>query len=289
MDELFKDLETLGISNFEDVSLFADDILKEEEIEKVLKDSISSQIVYQRKIRCALCGKESLTSSVRAGRIRFTDTDLDFRPLYDGFDPILYDVVVCPHCGYAALNKYFSRLSELKAKHVRQKISATYRGKEYPVILDYDMAIERYKLALLNSAIGHDTNGLKAYICLKIAWLYRGLLIERKNKTRVDRLSSEDQVTWKEFNQGLLDKELVFIKNACDGFKIAYETEDFPIMGIDQGSVEYLIAELSRRLGDFYESKKWLSRVIQRQNSNKRLYNKIVEVKKRVTEEDVSG
>lgn len=283
MDELFKDLEIMGITDFDDVELFVEESLKEEEdaarATKAAKEMISSQIVYQRKIRCALCGKESLTSSVRSGRIRFLDTDLDFRPIYDGFDPILYDVVVCPYCGYAALNKYFNRLSELKAKHVKQKITATYKGKEYPLILDYDMAIERYKLVLLNCALGHDSNGLKAYICLKISWLYRGKIQERTKNTKFEKLSAEEKLIWTETNAGLIEKEVLFIKNAYEGFKIAYDVEEFPIMGIDQGSMEYLIAEMARRIGDFQESKKWLSKVIQRQSSNKRLYNKIIEVR----------
>lgn len=283
MDEIFKDLETLGISDIGEIKLFSDDEINEE-AEKNIKENIASQIVYQRKVRCTLCGKEFLTSSVRAGRIRFSDTDLDFRPLYDGFDPILYDVVVCPFCGYAALNKFFTRLSDLKAKQVKLKISPTYVSKNYPVILDYEMAIERFKLALLNSAIGHDNNGTKAYICLKLAWLYRGYFDQRKRRFNTSKKSEEEIEVFEDFNKGLLEKEKVFLKNACDGFKIAFEVEEFPIMGIDQGSMEYLIAELSRRVGDFNECKKWLSRVIQRQNSNKRLFNKIVEVKRRMNE-----
>lgn len=283
MDEIFKDLEILGISDVGDIKLFSE-AESNEEAEKILKESINSQIVYQRKIRCTLCGKEFLTSSVRAGRIRFSDTDLDFRPLYDGFDPILYDVVVCPFCGYAALNKFFTRLSDLKAKQIKQKISPTYVSKNYPVILDYEMAIERFKLTLLNSAIGHDSNGIKAYICLKLAWLYRGYYEQRVRRFNASKNSEEEILVFEEFNKGLIEKEKVFLRNACDGFKLAFEVEEFPIMGIDQGSMEYLIAELSRRVGDFGECKKWLSRVIQRQNSNKRLFNKIVEVKRRMTE-----
>lgn len=283
MDEIFKELETMGISNIGNIKLFESDDAEREEAIKAAETAAASQIVYQRKIRCTLCGREFFTSSVRPGRIRFIDTDLDFRPLYDNFDPILYDVVVCPYCGYAALNKFFTRLSEHKAKQVKAKISPGYVSKKYPIILDYEMAIERFKLTLLNSALGDDTNGTKAYICLKLAWLYRGYF--DKSQKAISR-SDEDRLITNELNRGLLEKEMVFLKNARDGFKLAYETDGFPIMGIDQGSMEYLIAELSRRIGDFIECKKWLSLVIQRQNSNKRLYNKIVEVKKRMNDGD---
>jgi len=274
VDNLFKDLESMGISGVENINLFVDESKKEKS--KVVKKTIkTNDIVYERSVSCPVCNKSFKTTSIRSGRIRFVDTELDLRPVYSGFDPIPYDVVVCNHCGYAGLNKYFQRVSEFKAKKIKAKISANYKGKVYPKVLSYEEAIERYKLALFNSVVGNDTNGTKAYLCLKISWLYRGWKLQLKEE------ESED----KDLFKALMVQELTFVRNAFEGFLIAYENETFPIMSIDQGSMEYLIAELARRQGKFDESKKWLSRVIQRQSTNKRLHNKIFEVKELINKE----
>lgn len=273
MDNLFKGLEDLGISDMSDIQLFDKPEDKEEKVKVIRKTNVAEDVVYQRKVTCPVCGKIFLTSSVRVGRIRFVDTELDLKPIYNDFDPIPYDVVICSHCGYGGLNKYFNRVSEFKAKSIKQIITANYKGKDYPLIYKYEHAVERYKLALLNSTIGHDNNGMKAYLCLKLSWLYRSWIQEIKETD--DEKDVESQIKL----QKLSEAQHSFIKNAYEGFLIAYETEDFPIMGIDQGSLEYLIAELARQLSLYDESRKWLSRVIQRKNVNKRLYNKIQDMK----------
>lgn len=276
MDNLFKDLESMGITGGDNINLFVDES-KKEKAKVVKKKASGNDIVYERSINCPVCSKSFKTTSIRAGRIRFVDTELDLRPIYSGFDPIPYDVVVCKHCGYAGLNKYYLRVSEYKAKNIKAKISANYKGKTYAKLLTYEDAVERYKLALFNSVVGNDSNGTKAYLCLKISWLYRGW--------RTELLETEDEDENKEVIKNLLLQELTFIKNAYEGFLIAYENESFPIMSIDQGSMEYLIAELARRQGKFDESRKWLSRVIQRKTTNKRLHQKIYDVKELINKE----
>ncbi len=279
MDNLFKDLEGMGITGVENVSIFANESKKEKA--KALRNEISSSdVVYERSVNCPVCNHSFKTTSIRAGRIRFIDTELDLRPVYNGFDPIPYDVVVCQHCGYAGLNKYYQRVSEFKAKNIKAKISAHYKGKVYPKILSYEEAIERYKLALFNSVVGNDSNGTKAYLCLKISWLYRGWKLSLSEDD-----INEDDIEVKAIMKDLMTQEVTFIKNAYDGFLIAYENETFPIMGINQGSMEYLIAELARRQGKFDEARKWLSRVIQRKSSNKRLHQKIYDVKVLINKE----
>lgn len=269
MDNLFKDLEGIGISGVEDINLFEDGLKKDEKPKISIKVKDAEAIIYQRKVTCPVCNKLFMTSSIRTGRIRFVDTELDLRPIYNGFDPIPYDVVVCTHCGYAGLNKFFLKVSEFKAKIIKTKISVSYNGKEYPKVFTYEQAIQRYKLALLNSVVGHDSNGMKAYLCLKISWLFRGWQ---------EQLREEGEIGSKRIKE-LKSNELIFVRKAFEGFLIAYECESFPIVGIEQDNLEYLISELARRLGEFDETRKWLSRVIQRQNTNKRLNDKIFQVK----------
>lgn len=285
MDNLFKDLESLGLDQIED-----QDIYKEElPVKKVQKKkSLAHDILYQRSVDCPCCQKSFKVTSIRSGRIRFRDSDLDLRPRYNSFDPIPYDVIVCPHCGYAALNKYFMKASSAKIELVQAKVSKNYRGKEYPMVLIYEDAIERYKLALYCSTIGLDSLGMKAYLCLKISWLYRGWYEELQKVQEEDKEQDEDTAVEAKMKQ-LQMQELVFTEKAHEGFIKAYEKEAFPIMGIDAISFEFLLAELSRRLGDIDSAKRWLGRVLMHKNISKRMGNKIYEIKELIKEASASS
>lgn len=272
MDDLFKDLENLGIKDLDSMDLYKK--VDNGKNTKPLSKEATNAILYLRKTVCPVCDRHFNTPTVRVGRVRFVNSDLDLRPRYSGFDPILYDVVACPTCGYAALNKFFQKVSDTKIKLVREKISMQYRGKEYPEVFDYKVAIERYKLAIVCGAVGNDRTGIKAYLCLKTAWLYRGYR----------EMVIEDESLCHELKQ----YELSFLKRALDGFLIAFEQEAFPIMGIDQGTMLYLIAELYRRTGDIKASRLWLSRVLKKPGTSKRLQDKIFEVKKRLHDEDIT-
>ncbi len=266
MNEMFKELEQLGINLKEEIHLYNKPENKKNK--PVVKPKIVKEVVYQRKMECPVCDSVFMTSSVRASRIRFIDTELDLRPLYEGFDPIPYDVVSCPMCGYAHLNKYFKNITDIKKDKIKDKISINFIGKDYSLEYTYEDAIERYKLALFNCIVGLDSVGIKAYLALKISWLYRGYI------EKLEEDSSDNHALKRELKK--MEKQ--FSQNAYDGFAIAYENETFPIAGIERNNIEYLIAELARRNSEFAEAKKWLSRVIVRQNS-KRLNNKIFEVK----------
>ena len=56
--------------------------------------------------------------------------------------------------------------------------------------------------------------------------------------------------------------ELIFLKQALEGFNDAYFNEDFPIYGMDKFTCMYLIGELNRRIGNNSEALSWFSRVI---------------------------
>lgn len=267
MKNMFKELEDLGIKLDSDFSVYNKPKEKSKKA-KLYNHNVVIEAVYQRKVVCPVCDTTFLTSSVRAGRVRFVDTELDLRPVYEGFDPVIYDVVACPMCGYAHLNKYFKIISDTKIGKVKNNISYKFQGKEYPMEYTYDDALERYKLALMNCIVCGDTNGVRAYLCLKISWIYRGYR---------ELLKEEGSTDYNKINE-LVQLERQFAKNAYDGFLIAYENESFPIVGIEQNNIEYLLAELLRRQGEFAEAKKWLSRVIIKKNS-KRLSAKIYDVK----------
>ncbi len=278
MENIFKDLEELGFKNISDADLFQE---KEQPKKKVISKEKEAQLkvqtyIYQRKVDCPVCKHSFHSSTVRSGRVRFQGTELDLRPRYVGFDPLPYDVTVCNYCGYAAINKYFKNITEKKKRAVIENITRNYIGHKYNEILTYEESVERYKLVLLNSAVGGDSNGIKAYICLKISWLYRGW------QESLQALEQKDDALL----QKLRTYEIVFVEKAFEGFKLAYATEKLPIMGIDEMTMEYIIAELARRLGDSKISKQWLGRVIGHSEVPKRLRDKVYDVKELIKEQE---
>ena len=101
--------------------------------------------------------------------------DKDLRPRFKYFDPMKYDVIMCPHCGYAALGRYFPNLNKYQIDDIRVKICMNYKHEPNKgPIYTYDYAKRLYQLALANAVVKKAKNSEKAYICLKSAWVIRG-------------------------------------------------------------------------------------------------------------------
>jgi len=50
--------------------------------------------------------------------------DSDFCVYYESVNPLFYEVWVCEHCGYAALQERFENISPIEAKIVKENISS---------------------------------------------------------------------------------------------------------------------------------------------------------------------
>ena len=71
-----------------------------------------------------------------------------------GVDSLKYDAILCPKCGYAALNRYFNFVMSSQAKNIKEKISANFHYQpEAGKIYTYDDALTRHKMALLNTVV----------------------------------------------------------------------------------------------------------------------------------------
>ena len=59
----------------------------------------------------------------------------------------------------------------------------------------------------------------------------------------------------------------------------AFSKESFPMCGMDEITVTYLIADLARRTGKYEESSRWISRVLTSRDANERIKNKARDIK----------
>lgn len=240
-NKIFSSLGYLGLNYEDNIELYErkeDKDDKEAKYENDKKDTKMdvSALLYDKKVTCPICLKTFNCRVVKAYTPRMKSKDTDAFIRYEGINPYFYEVIVCPTCGYAALKSDFQKIESYKREVILIKISNQWHGKEYPQVYNEEIAIERYKLALLNAVLGEFKDSTKATLCLRIAWMYR--LLENQ------------------------EEEIDFLKRALQGFLIAYENERTPIYGLSRYSLEYLIGELYRRTEDYTKAEIWFSKVI---------------------------
>jgi hypothetical protein len=231
-----------------------------------------SDFLFEKKIVCVVCDKEFVTMKVRNSKLRRLEADFDLRPRFRGIDTIKYDVVSCPYCGYAALERYFEHLSPLQIKLVKEHIGTKYHATsvDVPAVYDYDFAIDRYKLALANAAVKKTKISEVAYTSLKLAWLFRG-----KAEELLAKGVPEDSETIKKCRE----EEQNYYGQAYDGMNQAVSTEMFPICGMDQNTMDLLLAEMAYRLEKYEESYRVLSRLLTSRTAGSNLKNRGIDLK----------
>jgi uncharacterized protein (DUF2225 family) len=180
--------------------------------------------------------------------VRALEHDLDLRPRYKHIDALKYDVVVCGNCGFGAVSRYFVPTSPSQSKWIREQITSSFTPFEEPApTYSYEDSIRLHKLALMSSVVKHARPSEKAYCCLKLAWLYRA---QAEN--------AEDEPVKASYRE----KEHEFIQKAYEGFIEAEANERFPMCGMDEMTVNYLIASLAWEVGEDRTALRYLSDVI---------------------------
>jgi len=254
---LFDGLEQLGFSELDKVDILEKNEKRAPKEEKKKPEEEPDFYLVSKTVTCPVCGLDFIDYVTRKSKLRVESTDTDMRTIYHVIDANRYDVTLCVHCGYAAMNNIFDRINDKQANEVIEKVMPNYRGRTYSVPLTSEDAAERYKLALLCAVARGAKSGEKGLLCLKTAWIYRGA-DDKKN-------------------------EILFIQTALKLFKDAFSSEPFPIGALDENAMQLLIAELSRRVGDFEEAKKWLGPVIVNRSLNSAIRNRAETIKELIT------
>ena len=86
----------------------------------------------------------------------------------------------------------------------------------------------------------------------------------------------------KEDAQALMAEEKDLLTNAYEGFVAAFSREDFPMCGMDQYTMMYLLAELARRIGKTDEAKRYVSKVLVARGAQKRIKEKAFALKEKL-------
>lgn len=269
---LLSGMNLLGLGDLENVDLY-EKKQKNEQIENEKRKPVEireEDLLFDKTYTCPICEGDFKNRTVRASKAHFLGTDMDLRPKYEGIDLLKYDTVVCPVCGYAALSRYFKYMTNAQAKLIEAGICMHFRGRQQDgAVYTYDQALERYKLVLANAIVKRAKASEKAYICLKSAWILRGM---------GETVDMQEQSAL--FKKASLEKqEKEYLENALDGFLAARQTESFPMCGMDVPTVDYLIAVLAMEMEKYDISLKILSSLLASRQVNARTKDKARDAK----------
>ncbi len=276
MADLLSGLGNFGLGQLQGMGLFEEEKKSEESDGKPVVHQVEEKdIIYDKNFECHLCDRKITAKTVKAGKCKLDHTDLDLRPVYDGIEVLKYDVIVCPHCGHAALTRYFKPLTSMQIRLIKENISANF--KMQPLVeetISYEVALQRYQLALANAIVKKARASEKAYICLKSGWLLRGW-----QESLTD--SPEDQKKKTE----LAEQEKQYLQNALDGFITAVQSESFPMCGMDEATVDYLMAVLAMKFQKYDVASKLIGTILTSPSANPRMKDKTRDLKEMIIEE----
>lgn len=264
-------LARFGLGKLEDMELY-EEPKKEDggaEAKKALAAVQEQDFLFDKSCTCPICDKEFKSRTVKVGKAKLSGSDLDLRPRYEQIDLLKYDIIMCPFCGYTALSRFFKFVTSPQAKNIKKTISATFTPqKETKETYTYDEALERYKLALANAIVKQTKASEKAYICLKTAWLLRGKS-EHLDKNLPDYEAQKKQCE---------EEENEFLHNALEGFITARQSESFPMCGMDEPTVDYLIAVTAMRFEQYDVASRLIASIMQ-SSANPRMKDKTRDLK----------
>ncbi len=267
---LFSGMGKFGLKDIDEKDIFAEkEEKKAEEQNNKKKEVLESDFLIDRTYVCPVCDESFKSKTVKSRSVRLLGSDVDLRPKYQQLDCLKYDVVVCPSCGYASLARTFKNIYDSQKKLVSENISQGFRYNEPEGIYTYDEAIERYQIAFANAMAIRQIDSEKAYLCLRMGWTIRG---KRESLNQKDPHYQEDV-------KACIDDENEALKIALDGFLAARTKESAPYAGMDQSTLDYLIAVLSAKFGKIDVAAKLLSSLISSMTINPRIKERARDVK----------
>lgn len=265
MAGLLSGLAGLGLDNLADMDLYEKPQTETAEAKNVVVKVEEKDFIYDKTFICPVCDNGFTAKIMKSGKAKLIGTDDDMRPKYEGIDAVKYDVQLCPQCGYAGLTRFFPHITGGQAKLIRENISKKVRLHPYEgEIYTYEEALERYQLALANAVVKRSRASEKAYICLKSAWLLRG---------QAEELLEKDDNT--QDADALKEREEEYLLNAYNGFVEARQAEPFPMCGMDEITVDYLLAQLAAHFKKYDVASKLVASILTSPSANTRMKEKI--------------
>lgn len=221
------------------------------------------QYTFTVEKKCPVCGETTRVVKVKS-KLLAERTDEDFCVHYKDFNPYFYKIWFCEHCGFAADEKTFLGSIPLTHKRkIQEFLNSRKLGLKFVEERQVPDAVASFKLAIFYAELTGQSLAKRAGLYLELGWIYRAS--EEKER--------EDEMLGRAIS--LYDRSLM--------------TERYPINGLSDNTVIYLIGAIYYRLHDFEKSTQYLSRIIGDQRIRDEdivLYKRARDLWQRVREEN---
>ena len=233
-------------------------------------------LLIDKRYTCPVCDKQIRAKAVKSNTARFVNTMADLRPIYSNINVTKYDAICCPNCGFTALTINFTSSTASQRKLIREKIQTNYKSHDEVACEIYttETAISRMKMALLCTVTKGGKDSEVGNVCLKISWLYQDLAEELPE-------DAPDAAAKKELYLKEADNAAM---NAYERLTNARMRESFPIAGMNETTLDYLLAYYASQKGEYQTAMRLLSGVVTSRSISPRLKDKALELKERVSQ-----
>lgn len=199
---------------------------------------------YQKDIECLHCKQKFKTTKIRSKFIKVESHHTDFQPIYENkeINPLLYNIFVCEHCGFSFTDDFTKYFAPGVKEIIQEQISSKWVPRTYSNERSIEEGIMTYKLGILSGTLKKEKFVNMAGLALRTAWLYR--------------------------LQDKQEEEIRFLEMARNRYAESYSNDDYNGTQMSESRMLYLIAELSRKIGDIEYATRYFSKVIEKQNSS---------------------
>ena len=231
------------------------------------------EFIFDKRVTCLVCDAEFKTKVLKSNKARRLGSDADLRPRFAHIDTLKYGVCGCPNCGYTALNSMFPKIMSRQAENIKQEVSLRFQPENRLewTTYSYDQAIRLHELALKCAQAKPAKDGEKAYLHLLLAWLIR------EKGAQADGISDEEiKKTVKAECEKRADDHYL---KAYEGLQQAMMNEMFPIMGLDQPTLEYILAYMAYHFEQTEVAAKLLGSVLTNKSASRNVKDKALDLK----------
>ena len=211
------------------------------------------EFIFDKSITCPACGEPFKTKILKSSKARRIGSDADLRPRYAHIDTLKYGVCSCPNCGYSAVHSVFSHVVGRQIENIQQEVCA------------------RFELALRCSQAKPAKDGEKAYLHLLLAWLIREKSVQADEIADTEVREAEKESCEKQADEHYLQ--------AFEGFERAMMNELFPIMGLNQFTMEYMMAYMAFYFGKMEVAAKLLGSVLTNKSASRHIKDNALDLK----------
>lgn len=196
------------------------------------------QPLFGRNQDCHLCKNKFVTMKCRSKFIKVDRYDTDFCPIYkdDSINGLLYNIFVCPNCGYSFSTDFSTYFPPGTKETLTESITEKWTPFDFGGERSIKEAIRAYKLAAYTAMLKKEKYVVIAGLFLRIAWLYR--LQGKKQEQR-------------------------FLNLAFNSYYESFSRDDYRGTRISDVRILYLLGELARRIGNEETAVSYFSKVIE--------------------------